>query len=130
MVITHRTSVSRAVAIAIIFPTLLSLLAVIYFTWAAAVIEFHLSFGARAVAERLQKYGSDAPPIVVIYRSYYPYAWTLLTLAVLWAAWLLRRSTCRLIAVTLYVGVFVTSSCIWILLTLLAFYLHNECFSC
>lgn len=131
MTITRKTMMDRAVSGTIIAMVLLSLALLLYLTYGAAVNEFNWSVRARELSEQSQRISITTdltPPPAAIYRSIYPYSWTLLAAAFLWGLWILRKPSCSLLSLVLYVGVFLNLASLWLLFTLLAFYFENQRF--
>ena len=71
---------------------------------------------------------AHAPPITHFYRGIYAYSDNFLVLAVVWGAWIIRRKTCSVRALVLYVGVVVNMALFWLLLTAAALYCENQSF--
>ena len=68
------------------------------------------------------------PQITLVYREAYRYDWAWLPPALVWAAWIIRKRSCSMLAVACYVAVFVNFSVLWGLLTFLALYAENQLF--
>lgn len=127
--LSRKTSIDRVLAGTILLAIMLCLSIVLYSTYVSAALEFNWSIKARELEKERQASGLDSTPrFTVIYRDIYTHGWMSLVTAMLWATWILRKQNCSLLAVIIYVGVFLNLAVFWLLFTFMALYLENQSF--
>lgn len=119
--------VERRLALLVLFTPTLCLLLVVFVACGAATMEFERKWVPEDPEYR-KDFRTYSPIIYVFYSDVYAYAWGAPVLAVIWAAWLLRKPYCSLRSLALYVAILCVFITFWVLFTLLAFYLGNQTF--
>jgi hypothetical protein len=129
--LTRQVKIGRSLAAAVLAAVLLCVSLTVCWTHAISVLEFNWSVPGRDLVKQVELDSLDlTPSITATYRNIYPYAWLIPSLGLLWAAWILRKATCSLLAVVVFVGVYLNITVVWTLFTLLALYLENQRFYC
>jgi len=120
--IARDTPVSRLLAGVVIGGAMLCLFLICF----AADLASHWEFTTSLTAQTYE----HPPAFTHFYRQLCPYSWLVFTPALLIAAWLMRKPHCNLLAIIVYVTFLLNLAVFWMLVTILAFYLHNQTFRC
>ncbi len=119
----------RQLAGVVVLAIVVAVIIVLCATYAFATLEFERSVSQWHRDETYRDTGRDYTPWpAVSYRTWYPYSWLSLLVAVAWGAWILRKATCNACVVALYVGTFANMALFWLLFTLMVLYLMNQSF--
>jgi hypothetical protein len=116
-------SIARGLAAHVVMPAILFLVLVISVTQYAARLEFRFSWPSKS------EHVAELPPFVALYQRVYPYSWIVIGAGVIWSAALLWNPRAGLRSLAVYVGSIGNIAALWILWTLLTFYMLNQSFA-
>lgn len=114
------TAVDRKLALCVIIPLLLYSLIVVYATTGVASLEFKYAVWA-GKAQYL-------PAMTELYRTVYRWGWVLPIGVGVWSGFLLRKPSCAMGGIALLAGMEGLLLTLWIVFTVVAFYLGNQSF--
>jgi len=114
------TEVDRKLVCGLLIPLCMVSLVVAIVTFGIATLEFKCAIWVESV-----RY---PPALTEFYRCVYGWGWCLPVGIIAWSVLLARSPSCRLSSVVLLAGVGLLSVVVWIILTVLAFYLVNQSF--